>query len=161
VIDPKTLVGEGMTAIGDGIATGTFLLDRQSAAGVRNKVLIVFTDGASNLGMNPVQALQESTADGVRVHVVGVDLQEEQKRHPEVGQFIDAVRQNGGQYYAANSPAELDAASRALDRVERGSLTTKAYVRNQPIVQWFALPALALLLLATILRAVPIFIGLH
>lgn len=161
LIDPKTLVGEGMTAIGDGIATGTFLLDRQSAAGVRNKVIIVFTDGASNLGMNPVEALRESTADGIRVHVVGVDLQEEQKRRPEIGQFIDAVRESGGQYYAANSPSELDSASRALDRVERGTLTTKTYVRNQPIVQWFALPAVAMLLLGMALRALPIFVGLH
>jgi hypothetical protein len=35
------------------------------------------------------------------------------------------------------------------------------YVRNEPLVRWFATSALVLLLLALALRAVPIFIGLH
>src|SRR5262249_20531989 len=46
LIDPQTLAGEGMTAIGDGIDTGMLLLRRQSTSERRNKVLMVFTDGA-------------------------------------------------------------------------------------------------------------------
>jgi Ca-activated chloride channel family protein len=161
LIDPQTLMREGMTAIGDGISMASFLLQRQSAAGARNKAIIVFTDGANNLGRDPVLALEDATAAGVRVHVVGVDLDEEQRVHPEVGRFITAIRKNGGQYYAADSRTELDAASREVDRIEKSSLTMKTYVRNEPIVQWLALPALAVLLIAVVLRAVPTFIGLH
>lgn len=161
LIDPGTLIGEGMTAIGDGITMATFLLSRQSPPASANKVIVVFTDGANNLGEDPVEALEDSSAAGVRVHVVGVDLEQEQQRHPEVGQFIAAVRQHGGRFYAADSRGELEAASRALDRIEKGPLSRKTYVRNNPAVRWFALSALALLLTAVGLRTLPFFIGLH
>lgn len=161
LIDPRTLVGEGMTAIGDGIDTGMLLLRRQSTSERRNKVLMVFTDGASNIGRDPMQSLEDATRAGTRVHVVGVDLEQEIKRSPEVDTFIEAVQNRGGRYYAAESSADLDAAARSLDELEQGDVKANAYVRNEPLVRWMALPALAMLLLAVGLRAVPIFIGLH
>ena len=75
--------------------------------------------------------------------------------------MIPDPRDRGGHYYAAESSADLDAAARSLDELEQGEVRTHAYVRNEPVVQWFALPALAMLLLAVGLRAVPVFIGLH
>ena len=161
LIDPSTLFGEGMTAIGDGVDMAVFLLNRQSTAETRNKTIIVFTDGNSNMGRDPVQSVGDASAAGIHLHIVGVDLDEERKRHPEVGQLIAAVRQAGGRYYAASSMADLEAASRSLDQVETGLLTTKTYTRNEPIVQWWALASLALLLAALALRVVPTFVGLH
>ncbi len=161
LVDPNTLYGEGMTAIGEGLARALQLLGQQSKGGTRNKVIVVFTDGASNVGRDPAEALEDAAAHGVRVHVVGVDLQEEQKRSPQAIRLVNAVREHGGQYYAADSRAQLDAASRSLDEIEKGFLTTKVYVRNRPIVQWFAIPAIILLGLAMGLRAIPVFIGLH
>jgi Ca-activated chloride channel family protein len=161
LIHPLMLVGEGRTAIGDGIDTGMSLLRRQSTSERRNKVLMVFTDGASNTGRNPLQSLADATRAGTRVHLVGVDLAQEMKRSPRVGELITAVRSRGGRYFSAESSAELDEAARSLDDLERGEVTTHTYVRNEPLVEWLALPALALLLLAVGLRALPIFIGLH
>jgi Ca-activated chloride channel family protein len=161
LITPQTLVGEGMTAIGDGVDMARFLLARQSTAEARNKVVVVFTDGNSNMGRDPIQSVGDANAAGVRVHIVGVDLKEEMRRHPEVGQLIATVRADGGQYYAADSVADLEAASRALDQVEKGKLTTKVYTRNEPVVRWLALAALMVLVAAVVLRAVPVFIGLH
>jgi Ca-activated chloride channel family protein len=161
LIDPSTLFGEGMTAIGDGVDMAVVLLKRQSTAEIRNKIVIVFTDGNSNMGRNPLDSVGDANAAGIRVHVVGVDLEEEQKRHPEVGQLIDKVREGGGQYYAASSTADLETASRGLDQVEKGYLTTKTYTRNEPVVNWFALAALTVLVVAIGVRALPVFIGLH
>ncbi len=161
LIDPNTLYGEGMTGIGEGIARALELIGRQSRGGIRNKVIVVFTDGASNVGRDPAEALEDAAAHGVRVHVVGVDLQEEQKRSPQVLRLVSAVQERGGRYYAADSRAELSAASRSLDEIEKGFLTTKIYVRNRPVVQWFALPAVVLLAVAMGLRAIPVLIGLH
>jgi len=161
LIDPRMLVGEGMTAIGDGIDTGTQLLRRQSTSERRNKVLMVFTDGVSNRGRNPTRALETATRAGTRVHVVGVDLAEEVKQNAEAGAFIEAISDRGGRYYAAESSTQLEAAAKSLDELEQGDTKTTAYLRNEPVVQWMALPALVLLLLAVGLRAVPSFIGLH
>lgn len=161
MIDPNTLSGEGMTAIGEGVTMATFLLSRQSRTILRNKSIIVFTDGASNVGRDPVDALDETNAAGIQVHVVGIDLKEEQKRSPQVARFVGAVRRNGGSYFAADSRGELDAASRALDELEKGFLTAKTYVRNEPVVHWLALTALAVLLIGIAARALPVFVALH
>jgi len=161
LIHPLMLVGEGKTAIGEGIDAGMSLLRRQSTSERRNKVLMVFTDGASNVGRNPLKSLEDATRAGTRVHLVGVDLEQEKKRSPKVEELIEEVQSRGGRYYAAESSADLDQAARSLDELEQGEVKTRAYVRNEPLVQWFALPALAMLLLAVSLRAVPIFIGLH
>jgi hypothetical protein len=161
LIDPQTLVGEGRTAIGEGIDTGMTLLRRQSTSERRNKVLMVFTDGESNSGRNPMQSLDDATRGGTRVHVVGVDLAQEIKRSARVKELVEAVGSRGGRYYAAESAADLDNAARSLDELEQGEVTARAYVRNEPIVEWVAIPAVVLLLLALGLRAVPGFIGLH
>jgi Ca-activated chloride channel family protein len=161
LIDPGSLVGEGRTAIGDGIAVGTLLLRKQSTSERRNKVLMVFTDGASNTGRDPMQSLDEATRAGIRVHLMGVDLEQERKQSTHVDEFIKAIRSRGGHYYAAESLSDLNEAARSLDELEQGEVKTNVYVRNEPLVAWFALPSLAMLLLAMGLRAVPTFIGLH
>ena len=161
LLDPQTLWGEGATAIGDGMAMASNLLALQSPPGVLNKVVVVVTDGASTAGRDPILALQEITGNGVRVHVVGIDLESERTRSPQVASLIDAVRQYGGRYYAADTKSQLDAASRALDEIEKGYLTTTLYVRNETIVDRFALPALVLLAVALAMRALPVFVSLH
>jgi Ca-activated chloride channel family protein len=161
LLDPSSLVGEGRTAMGDGIAAGMALLRRQSTSERRNKVLMVFTDGASNMGRSPMQSLGEATRAGTRVHMIGVDLEQERKQSPNVDQFIEAIQSQGGHYYAAESVSDLDKAARSLDELEQGEVKTNVYVRNEPLVGWFALPSLAMLLVAMVLRAAPRFIGLH
>lgn len=160
-LDPNTLRGEGLTAIGDGITGATSLLLRQSAPNVANKVIIVFTDGANNAGRNPIEAVKEATLAGIRVHLVGIDLEAEQTRSPQVAGLIAAVRGYGGRYFAANSKFDLTSASRVLDTLEKGYLTTKIFERNEPMVHYFALAALVLLALALALRIVPVFVPLH
>jgi len=161
LMEPKTLWGEGLTGIGEGIAMASILLDRLSPPRVENKVIVVFTDGANTAGRDPIGALSEASSAGVRVHVVAVDLLAEVRRSPAAVELMQAVRLFDGQYYAADSRAELDAASRALDQIEKGSLTTKNYVRNDPLAQTFALAALVLLAVALLLRVAPFFVALH
>jgi Mg-chelatase subunit ChlD len=147
--------------VGDGIDTGMRLLRRQSTSERRNKVLVVFTDGASNIGRDPLQSLEDATRAGTRVHLVGVDLEDDSGPSGPVHTFVEAIESHGGRYFSAESAAELDGAAQSLDDLEQGEITASLYVRNEPLVRWFATAALVLLLLALALRAVPIFIGLH
>jgi len=160
-LDPDTLRGEWLTAIGDGITAATSLLLRQSAPNVANKVIIVFTDGANNAGRNPIEAVKDATLAGIRVHVVGVDLEAEQTRSPQVDALIYAVRSYGGRYFAANSKFDLMGASRVLDELEKGYVTTRRVDRNEPLVRYFALTALVLLASALAMRVLPVFVPLH
>src|SRR5207247_1473896 len=78
LVDDQILRGEGMTAIGDGLALANFLLSRQAVPGVhRNPVIVLFTDGENNRGRDPLEVLKEVDDAAVRVHMVGVDLEEE------------------------------------------------------------------------------------
>jgi len=158
MVDDQILRGEGMTAIGDGLALANYLLARQAGALRRNQVIVLFTDGESNKGRDPVEVLAESNAADIRVHFVGLDLEEEVRSKAQVQKLLDAVRRYGGRYFNANTVRDVDAASRTIDAIEKGVLVGRVHVRDEPVYEWFALPALVLLLLSIGLRAIPFFV---
>jgi len=159
LIDDQLLRGEGMTAIGDGLALSNYLLARQAGGGDhRNQVVILFTDGENNKGRDPLEVLRESNAANIRVHMVGVDLEEEVRSKPQVQRLFQSVARFGGRYFNASTARDLELASRTLDQVEKGVLVSRPFVRDAPVYDWFAVPALVCLGLAMALRAVPFFI---
>ena len=157
MVDDQILRGEGMTAIGDGLARANYLLARQAGVAKRNQVVVLFTDGESNKGRDPVDVLEESNAANIRVHFVGLDLEEEVRNKAQVQKLVDAIERHGGRYFDANTVRDLDAASRTIDSIEKGMLVNRVRVRDEPVYQWFALPALALIVTAVGIRAVPFF----
>ena len=159
MIDDKTLAEEGLTAIGDGISTGSALLARMKLErGSGRQVMVVFTDGEHNFGEDPLVTLAKADEAGTRVHMVGIDLTEVAKTRPAVVQLANAVRGYGGRYYDATSAAQLQSASTSIDSLEKGSLVQTRYVRNRPVFHYFAIPAVVLLCLVFALRAVPYFV---
>lgn len=159
MIDNQILRHEGMTAIGDGIALAAALLDRQSTDDTTgNRVMVVFTDGEHNFGMDPVEAMDIAFDAGARVHIIGVDIPAEIKVRTEVRRLVGAVRRYGGRYFDADTVRQLRAASRAIDSLEKGWLVQRRYVRNEPVYHYFAVPAILLLTGAMLLRALPYFI---
>jgi Ca-activated chloride channel homolog len=159
LVDDQILRGEGMTAIGDGLALSNYLLARQATSeGRRNQVVVLFTDGENNAGREPIAVLEESDAANIRVHMVGVALEEEIRRKPQVQRLLQAIRRYGGRYFNADTARDLDAASRTIDALEKGVLVSRVYQHDTPVYQWFAIPALSLLALAFGLRAIPIFV---
>jgi Ca-activated chloride channel family protein len=159
MVDDRILQGEGQTAIGDGLALANYLLFRQSRGSARgHQVIVLFTDGENNRGRDPEEVLAESNDADIRVHFVGVDLEQEVRSRPGVQRLLLTVTRNGGRYFNANSARDLVEASRTLDIVEKGSLVSKAYVHDAPVYQWFALPALLSLVAAMVTRAIPYFV---
>src|SRR5438552_14185365 len=159
MIDDQLLRGEGMTAIGDGLALSNYLLSRQSGGGDRrNQVVILFTDGENNKRRDPLEVLRESNAANIRVHMVGVDLEEDVRNKPQVQRLFQSVARFGGRYFNASTSRDLELASRTLDQIEKGVLVSRPFVRDAPVYQWFALPALLCLAAAIALRAVSFFI---
>lgn len=157
MVDDQILRGEGMTAIGDGLALANYLLARQAGGARRNQVIVLFTDGENNKGRDPMDVLAESNGANIRVHFVGVDLEDEIKNKAQVQTLVQTIRRYGGQYFNANTIRDLDAASRTIDSLEKGMLVGAVHVHDAPVYQWFALPALVLLVASVGLRAVPFF----
>ena len=158
-VDDKILQGEGQTAIGDGLALSNYVLFRQATPNSRgHQVIILFTDGETNRGRDPVEVLGESREAQIRVHVVGVDLEKDVKEKPAVQLLMASVAEAGGRYFSADSERDLLAAQRTIDSMEKGLLVSRVYVRDVPVYQWFAIPALVALAAAFALRSVPFFI---
>jgi Ca-activated chloride channel family protein len=158
-VDDKILQGEGQTAIGDGLALSNYVLSRQATKDSRgHQVIVLFTDGENNRGREPVDVLAESKAADIRVHVVGVDLERDVKEKPSVQMLMAAVADAGGKYFSADSERDLQSASKTIDSMEKGLLMSRVYVRDVPVYQWFAIPALVALVGAVGLRAIPYFI---
>lgn len=159
MVDDKILEGEGQTAIGDGLALANYVLARQATADSHNhQVVVLFTDGETNRGRDPIDVLAESKQADIRVHMIGVDLEREVKEKPAVQALTATIRQNGGRYFSADSERDLAAASRTIDEIEKGLLVSHVYVRDVPVYQWFAIPALVTLCVAMGLRAIPYFV---
>jgi len=152
IIDANILKGEGMTAIGDGIALANYLLDRQRTDPPRSQVITVFTDGEHNIGREPVEVLSESNSAGIRFHVVGVDMEEKLKENEPVKNLIAAVTGHGGRYFDANTESQLFEASKEISGMEKVRLVSREYIRHTPVFHWFAIPAGLLILIAFALR---------
>lgn len=158
--DDRILQGEGQTAIGDGVALANYLLFRQSRADRANQVIVLFTDGENNRGSDPLDILKQSHDANIRVHMVGVQLENDVKTKPEVRELVNRIQTYGGRYFDARNEQDLQSASRAIDTIEKGVLVNKAFVHDAPVYQWFAIPSLMVLLIAMSLRAVPWFVDL-
>ena len=72
--------------------------------------------------------------------------------------FLAAIADVGGRYFSADSERDLVAAQRTIDSMEKGLLVSKVYVRDVPVYEWFAIPALVALVAAVGLRAIPYFV---
>ncbi len=161
MVDDQILRGEGMTGLGEGLAVANDLLARQTVAGdSRGRVIVLFTDGENNRGRDPVEVLRESDAVGIRVHIVGVDIEAKVRKKPEVERLVAAVRGYGGRYFDATTIGDLNAASRVIDGIEKGPLTSKVYLRDVPVFHWFVIPAIACLALTLALGTIPHFTDL-
>ena len=160
MIDSHILEGEGQTAIGDGLALSDYVLARQANSDSRgHQVIVLFTDGENNRGREPLDVLKEAKAADIRVHIIGVDIEEEIRQKPAVQALIKGIHQNGGRYFSANSERDLTAASQEIDRIEKGRLVSNVYVRDVPVYQWFAVPALIALIAAFGVRSIPYFVN--
>jgi Ca-activated chloride channel family protein len=161
MIDGTTLSGEGMTAIGEGVALGSALLTRQATSGQpRERIILVLTDGENTAGREPVGAVLMASDAGNQIYLVGVDLPDDVKSKPQVRQLIRTVENRGGRYFTADSAAELTETARAVDTLEKGLLVSTRYVQNVPAFAWFAGTAALLTCAALLLRAVPYFVDL-
>src|SRR5205085_3481072 len=128
------------------------LLARQSKGRISgNQVIVVFTDGENNSGTDPIKAIEAADSAGTRVHFVAVDLQEVIKKRPEVQSLMGAVVRHGGHYYDVLGAGQLQAASKAIDSLEKGLVVQTEYIRNRPVYDYFVIPAIVLLAAALVL----------
>jgi Ca-activated chloride channel family protein len=157
MIDAETLSGEGYTAIGEGVAAATQLLDFHGVKDGRRGVVLVFTDGENNIGRDPIEAVRVMREAGHRGYLIGIDLPEYVTQREAVRQLVGAFVETGGRYYDAKSGATLDAAYRDVSAVETDPMRLRTRTVDQPLYQYAVVGCLILLAGSVALRVLPPF----
>lgn len=153
-------IGDGSTAIGDGIATAINRLKGSSAV---SKVIILLTDGENNAGnIDPLQAAEIAAMFGIRVYTIGVgsmgtaigpvDIIGGNIMFGPVEVEIDeptlrkAAEMAGGKYFRAVDEQALRNIYQEIDLLEKTKLDITAQHTKQEWYPFLLLTALALLL---------------
>ena len=116
-------------------------------------MVVLFTDGENNSGREPYIELELARKDGVRVYMIGVDLQTNASE-----QLAFAVPMTGGKYYDVRRTTDLEQALTDINQVEKGVFYTQSLTRNEPAYFIFVALSLICLALRVALHAVPQFV---
>jgi len=145
------------TAIGDAIGLA---IKRLRDEPMKDRVLILLTDGASNSGnVDPLKAADLAAREGVRIYTIGVGADEFVVRGPfGISQTIrgdldeDTLRaiaqKTGGRYFRAADVATLTQIYGLLDRIEPVSKDAQSW---RPVEELYWWPLSAALLLSALI----------
>jgi len=77
LVNVQTLVNEGYTAIGEGLATAQdfFVFSRERGRRAKGQVIVLFSDGENNYGRDPLEELGKGRQTDTRVYFIGVALE--------------------------------------------------------------------------------------
>ena len=156
-VSPQTLAHEGYTAIGEGLAAAQefFLFSRERGGRGKGEVIVLFSDGESNWGRDPLQEVERARQEGVRIYFIGVALE------PGAAQQIAAaVPTTGGRFFDARNPEHITEAFEQINTTEQGRFYTLQLTRQQPAYFVFVLLAFVALALRMILNGIPHFVEL-
>jgi len=158
---------EDGTALGDGLATA---VNRLRGSKAISKVIILLTDGVSNMGaVDPLSAAEIAKLYGVRIYTIGIgtigkapvpvqtpfgiqtqmmDVQLDEPLLKEIARMTD------GRYFRATNNAKLRAIYQEIDKMEKSKIDVTEFRKKKEEFIPLALLAFALLSLETILRYV-------
>ena len=146
----KGLIQDG-TAIGMGLANSVSRLKDSKA---KRKVIILLTDGSNNVGsISPMTAATIAKKFGIRVYTIGLGR--------ETGEDIGAIDYKtlqdiavltNGEFYRAQSQAELSKIYQDIDKLEKTKMNIKSYDHLHEAYMPFAWLALLLFCFELILR---------
>lgn len=145
------------TAIGDAIGLAIKRLRDQP---MKNRVLILLTDGASNAGnVDPQKAADLAAREGVRIYTIGVGADEMIAPGPfGMPQFVGGdldeeslkaiAAKTGGRYFRAADVATLQQIYAVLDKIEPVAKDEQSW---RPVEELYAWPLAGALLLSVLL----------
>jgi Ca-activated chloride channel family protein len=153
------------TAIGDGLATAVNRLKESKA---KSKVIILLTDGVSNMGyIDPQSAAEIAELYGIRIYTIGVGTmgtalfpvrtqfgiqyqRMEVKIDEALLQKISAL--TNGKYFRATNKQKLQEVYKEIDRLEKSKIDVTEFSRKKEEFLPFVILALVLLTLEFVIR---------
>jgi Ca-activated chloride channel family protein len=150
------------TAIGSGLATS---VERLKSSQSKSKIVILMTDGVNNGGIiDPQTAKEIARAMNVKVYTIGIGTngyasmpngaggRVEEKVSIDEKLLREIAGATGGQYFRATDNRSLDSIYHNIDQLEKSKVEITTYERITEEFTPFAVVALALLMLESLLR---------
>jgi Ca-activated chloride channel family protein len=150
------------TTIVQGIDQGVQLFKAFDFVNASGNLMILFTDGRDselNRQGRPVEALlAEARRYRIPVYMVRTAYKQGFGRIEQDKLWKDIVERTGGRFYAADNEESIMNALREIDRLSPGTIDVRQYSVQRPRYAGYALAAVALWLLAALLKlSVPAF----
>ncbi len=110
----------------------------QGRGSMKNKVIILFTDGIYNVGINPTRPLRFIKRLGVKVHVVSVPASaevgvEHEQAAERTASLRKGVESTGGKLFEAENYEEVDQFYTEIDRIEKEKITMETVVKKKDL----------------------------
>ena len=143
------LAGEGATAIGDGMAIAAQRLKELEA---ESKIMIVLTDGASNVGSDPMVMAKACASLGIRVYTIGMGGEGASGlmgllgvgAQIDEGNLATIASVTGGTSFFAKDSAQLQEVYQEIDRLETTTAEVSTYVLPEELFAPFVLPGIGI-----------------
>ena len=133
------IAGEN-TAIGDGVAAATTLLEHGDA---KNKIIILITDGYQNSGINSIKnAIEKAKKADIKIYTIGIGKQTDF----DVKLLQKIAKETNAKMFSAKDESELVNVYSALDSLEPSPIKSQQYL-NKKMLFFYPLSAAMLLLL--------------
>ncbi|ODS33850.1 MAG: hypothetical protein SCARUB_01011 [Candidatus Scalindua rubra] len=105
---------------------------------MKNKVIVLFTDGIYNVGMEPSRPLRFIKRLGVKVYVVAVPSSgetgvEHEQAAERIASLKRGVESTGGQYFAAENYEEVEQFYSEIDRIEKDKIIMEKVVKKKDL----------------------------
>ena len=155
---------EDGTAVGEGLALAVERLRRHKA---KSKVIILLTDGVSNIGdISPGQAADLAAENNVKVYAVGagrtgyapfpVEWRGQtvlRKAYVELDErtLESIAERTGGQYFHAENLEALAQVYEEIDALERSEIVEVRYMQYEEFFAYFAWAGLLLIIASTLI----------
>jgi Ca-activated chloride channel family protein len=161
----SSILADG-TAIGDGITTS---VERLKGSANKSKIIILLTDGDNQGGLiDPTASREIAKSFGIKVYTIGVGSEgyaqtpvqgsggavviQRQKVNLNEKLLRDIAQQTNGLYFRARDNASLRNIYVEIDKLEKSKIEITALKRYTERFYPFALAALAMLIMETVLR---------
>ncbi|MDR4498554.1 MAG: VWA domain-containing protein [Candidatus Scalindua sp.] len=112
---------------------------------MKNKVIVLFTDGIYNVGINPVRPLRFAKRLGVKIHVVSVPASGEtgveyEQAAERIASLKEGVESTGGKYFEAENYEEVEKFYEEINKIEQDKIVVEKVLKKKDM---FFFPTLA------------------
>src|SRR5574337_477646 len=131
----------------------SFVKEMERRGVLKNKLIILFTDGIYNIGISPDRPLRLLKRMGIKAYVVAVKASDVTGVDPEVAaQHIEelkvAVESTGGKYFNAENFEEVAKFYDEIDTIEKDTLVIETVLKKKDLYLYPTIASLLFLLVS-------------